>query len=145
GHSHDHDHAHDHGHSHDHDHDHSHEGDSYFIDQLCMVGLSGAFGVICLCLWFWQTDMLTNLLAPQFHLYVLLSGIALVILAGTRGAVLWRQSRDPHFVPGHDHSHDHHHHHHEHEHAVKEGAPMQLAVQGAPAHVHGPGCGHEHP
>src|SRR5476651_2526757 len=96
-HSHSHDHAHDdaHGHSRDHSHD---EGDSYFIDQLCMVGLSGAFGMICLCLWFWQTEMLKNLLAEQFHLYVLLSGIALVVIAFTRGGVLWFQSRDPVFM-----------------------------------------------
>src|SRR4030081_3671803 len=113
-HTHTHDHAHDHGHTHAHDHDHPHphthdEPDSYFIDQLCMVGLSGAFGVICLCLWFWQTEMLKNLLAVQFHLYVLLSGIALVVISFTRGWILWRQSRDPAFVPGHDHDHAHQH------------------------------------
>lgn len=135
-----HQHSHDHGHSHDH---HHHEGDSYFTDQLCMVGLSGAFGMICLCLYFWHTTMLANMLADRFHLFVLLSGIGLVVIAFTRGAVLWRQSRDPHFVAGHDHhNHDHdHHHHHDHEHQVQAGAPTQLAVTAAPDHAHGPGCG----
>src|SRR6516225_9604212 len=47
-HHHGHDHGHEHGPSHDHSHSHD-EPDTYFIDQLCMVGLSGAFGVICLC------------------------------------------------------------------------------------------------
>ena len=49
-------------------HHHDHEDDTYFVDQLCMVGLSGAFGVICLCLYFWgapqgQQSMLDLLLA----------------------------------------------------------------------------------
>ena len=57
-HHHDRDHAHAPGHGH---HHHDDDGDTYFIDQLCMVGLSGAFGVICLCLYFWQTRMLANM------------------------------------------------------------------------------------
>ncbi len=132
-------------HSHSHDpgqpHDHHHDGDTYFTDQLCMVGLSGAFGSICLCLWFWKTEMLTNMLAPQFHLYVLLSGIALVVIAFGRGCILWQQSRDPKFVPGHDHDHDHAH---EHEHHVKEGSPPQLAVSTTPLHVSPAPCDHDH-
>ena len=139
-HHHGHDHGHEHGPSHGHSHSHD-EPDTYFIDQLCMVGLSGAFGVICLCLWFWQTDMLKNLLAVQFHVYVLLSGIALVVIAFTRGWILWRQSRDPAFVPGHDHDHAHQH---EHQHAIQEKSPLQLAVQSAPGHEHGSALGHEH-
>src|ERR1051325_10297208 len=86
-----------HAHSHAHDHHHHHhegEEDPYFIDQLCMVGLSGAFGVVCLCLYFRQTEMLKNLLAENFHPYVLLSGIALTVIAFTRGGILWLQSRD---------------------------------------------------
>ncbi len=141
-HTHEHDHTHDHGHTRDHSHD---EPDNYFIDQLCMVGLSGAFGVICLCLWFWQTAMLRGLLHENFHIYVLLSGFALVAITLVRGWILWQQSRDPSFKPGCDHDHGHDHPHpHEHEHAIQEKTPLQLAVQPAPAHVHGPGCGHEH-
>ena len=71
-----------HTHSHDHDHD---QGDTYFIDQLCMVALCGAFGAVCLCLWFWQPTppkpaMLTLILGEQFHAYILASGIALTFL-----------------------------------------------------------------
>jgi uncharacterized membrane protein YraQ (UPF0718 family) len=143
--SHDHSHPHTHGHSHDHTHD---EPDSYFIDQLCMVGLSGAFGVICLCLFFVQTKMLADLLAAQFHPYVLLSGIALVVIAAARGWILWQQSRDPAFRPGHEHDHSHHDHAHDHghQHAVQEKPPMQVGVQPATAraHEHSLGRSHEH-
>jgi uncharacterized membrane protein YraQ (UPF0718 family) len=144
--------THSHSHPHGHSHDHHHAEDNYFIDQLCMVGLCGAFGMICLCLWFWQKAMLKNLLADQFHIYVLLSGIALTIITFARGWVLWQQSRDPSFRKPHDHGHSHdHHHHHEHDHhhehkhetAVQEQAVV-AGVTSAPAHVHGPGCGHEH-
>ncbi|MBI3821787.1 MAG: permease [Planctomycetes bacterium] len=152
GHGHGHAHTHDHGHAHEHPHDHAHphshdhdDGDTYYIDQLCMVGLSGAFGVICLCLWFLQTEMLKNLLHESFHLYVLLSGIALVIVAGTRGWILWQQSRDPNFKPGCDHDHGlTHDHDHSHEHALQSKPPLPLAVVPAPPHEHGPGCDHEH-
>ena len=57
------------------DHEHSHEEDSYYLDQLCMVTLSAAFGGICLALYFWKTAMLNDMLGQQFHLFVLLSGI----------------------------------------------------------------------
>lgn len=143
-HTHDHSHAHDHSHSHDHHHD----GDSYFIDQLCMVGLSGAFGMICLVLWFWQSKMLGLMLGEQFHLYVLLSGFALVGLALVRAAILWSQSRDPEFLKKHahhhDHDHGHHHHEHAHAHAISEKPAHHQSVSSLPMHEHGPACGHEH-
>ncbi len=137
----DHDHAHDHTHSHDHDHD---GGDSYFIDQLCMVGLSGAFGVICLCLWFWRSDMLGLMLGPQFHLYVLLSGIVLTVLACARGVILWQQSRDPAFLKAHDHDDHDHAHEHKHDHAVQEKDPHAHGMQSLPIQPGAGTCGHEH-
>jgi len=42
-----------------------------------MIGLSGAFAGICLSLWFWNTDMLDLMLAPQLQIFVLISGIVL--------------------------------------------------------------------
>lgn len=141
---HQHDHAghapHHHHHGDGHGHDHSHDGDTYFLDQLCMVGLAGTVGVICLCLYFWRTGMLQSLLGPQFHLFVLGSGVALLVVALARAAHLWftadRPTHDHHHAhehshaPGetccdHDHSptheqshahaHGHHHHHHDHD------------------------------
>jgi hypothetical protein len=114
-----------------HVHDH-HDNDTYFIDQLCMVGLAGAFGVICLALYFWQTPMLNLLLGQQFHLFVAISGFTLFGLALVRAATLWNESRPAtaiaslpvvkheHHHHTHDHGHDHdhgHHHDHGHDHA----------------------------
>ncbi len=143
-HAHDHEHTHEHTHEHKHGHDHNHADDSYFIDQLCMVGLSGAFGMICLCLWFWQTKMLNLMLGAQFHLFVVVSGFTLVGLALIRGAILWRQSRDPVFLNYHDHHHHDHQHDHGHAHAIQEKAPLHQSVQPLSTHLHDASCGHDH-
>src|SRR5947209_11788884 len=100
----------------EHDHTHTHEEDSYYLDQLCMVTMSAAFGGVCLALYFWKTDMLTRLLGPQFHLFVLISGFTLVGLAVLRGLSLWVQvgrekhahhhGTHEHEQPAHDHEHD---------------------------------------
>src|SRR5262245_43093641 len=66
--------------------------DSYFIDQVCMVALTGAFGVVCLSMYFLRQEMLYRLLGRQFHLFVLASGIALVLIALVRASVLWYQA-----------------------------------------------------
>ena len=90
-----------HYHDHDHDHDH-HDGDTYYLDQICMVGISGAFGAICLALYIQNAraaddaqSMLRLLLGPQFHLFVLGSGIALVLVATVRAVMLWRSAGRP--------------------------------------------------
>jgi hypothetical protein len=122
---------------HAHDHDHTHDSDTYFLDQICMVGVSGAFGAICLSLYIGNAmagegsqTMLSRLLGPQFHLFVLASGVALVVVALARGFTLWRQVGRPGHVNAHHHDHDHdHEHHHEHDHEHH--------------HEHGE-CGHEH-
>src|SRR4051812_4299772 len=126
-----HDHAHDH-----HGHDHTHDGDTYFLDQLCMVGLSAAFGVICLCLYVGklrQTEggsmpMLNLLLGEQFHPFVLASGVALVLVAGVRAFSLWRQAGRP-ALP-HDHDHDHEHCAH------APGEACEHVQAGTPVHEH---------
>lgn len=108
-------HHHEHTHDHVHDHHHDHDGDTYYLDQICMVGISGAFGAICLALYFTNmmtTDgqtMLGRLLAPKFHLWILGSGIALVFIAAVRGLALWRQAGTLDHVHDHAHAHDHDH------------------------------------
>lgn len=118
--------AHEHTHAH---HDHGEE-DNYFLDQCCMVTIAGAFGGICLALYFWKTKMLSDMLGKQFHAFVLVSGIALVVLAVVRAYGLWTMAgaaRAHHeHAHDHDHSHDHHHEHGEH------------------GHEHGHDCGHDH-
>ncbi|MCI0333108.1 MAG: hypothetical protein L0228_07785 [Planctomycetes bacterium] len=134
-----------------HSHDHHHGEDSYYIDQLCMVALTGAFGGICLALYFWQTTMLSRMLGQQFHPYVLASGIVLVGLAVLRSLSLWVQvgKEAPH---AHDHQHHEHEHGHEHSHDCchdhdhdnahnHEHAPLALVgegsgVRGEHAHDH---------
>lgn len=114
-----------HTHHHGDGHDHSHEGDTYFLDQLCMVGLAGTLGVICICLYFWRTEMLQSLLGPQFHLFVLGSGVALLVVALVRAVHLWFSADQPAPEHHHDHAHTHTHSHapgeecsgHDHSHA----------------------------
>jgi uncharacterized membrane protein YcgQ (UPF0703/DUF1980 family) len=111
--------------THVHTHDHHHHGDeenSYYLDQICMVTLSAAFGGICLLLHFWNTKMLKDMLAPQFHPFVLISGVTLVLLAGVRAYGLWMQVAEEK-AHGHGHAHDHEHCH---------------------DHDRGPGCDHDH-
>jgi hypothetical protein len=134
--------------------DHQHEEDTYFLDQLCMIALSGAFGAICLAMYFIQQGMLYRLLAPQFHPFVLASGITLLVISLVRGAVLWNEAgvrraaladADHHHDAdcghlhedcGHDHAHSHAHaqvhdeHGHSHSHAH--------------AHSHSHAHGHSH-
>jgi uncharacterized membrane protein YcgQ (UPF0703/DUF1980 family) len=100
-----------------HSHTHSAQEDTYYLDQLCLIGISAAFGAICLTLYFWQTDMLKLLLDVQFHPYVLVSGIVLLTLVVVRSVVLWRAAAAPSSAPAHTHTHDHDHaHDHDHDH-----------------------------
>jgi hypothetical protein len=122
---------------HEHDHTHTHDTDTFYLDQICMIGISGAFGAVCLALYFWQTPMLNLLLGPQFHGFVLFSGITLVVIALIRGATLWRQAGRAGHVHEHDHDHERAHaghdccHDHDHAHAHDH-------------HHHGLGHDHHH-
>lgn len=98
---------------------HQAHGDAYFLDQLCLVALSLAFGGICLSLYTWQSSMLHIMLAPFLHAYVLTGGILLVGSAAIRAALLWReaarsaQRRDQHADCEHARDCDHTHHDHD--------------------------------
>jgi DUF1980 C-terminal domain len=111
-------------------HEHHHVDDTYFLDQICMVALSGGFGVICLSLYFIQKSMLNLLLGQQFHAFVLGSGIALVVVAVIRAAMLWSMAGGKALNDVHDHADDHETHEHSHSHEDCD-------------HDHGD-CGHEH-
>ncbi|MFO0865119.1 MAG: hypothetical protein U0744_10795 [Gemmataceae bacterium] len=110
-------------------HEHDHENESYYLDQLCMIALSGAFGVICLALYFWQQWMLRLMLDPKFFQFILISGIMLIMLALIRGFLLWREVAEERTAPagagghshaGHSHSHGHDHGGHAHSHGGAE-------------------------
>ena len=89
---------------------HHEQTDSRVLDQLCLVLLSGAFGAICLVLFFWSRPMLNLMLAPQFHGIILVSGVILLGLAGIRSIILWRAHRQTSF-PHEQSDHECHHEH----------------------------------
>lgn len=118
-------------------HDHHHDEGSYYVEQLCTIGVCGAMGGVAVVLWY--RDKL-SFLHPNFRLPLLLGGIALLVLVAIRILVVWSESgkRIAH-NHNHDHDHphehgpncDHHHHPHEHKHDHHH-------------HEHGPECQHDH-
>lgn len=127
-----------------HAHDHSH-GD-HRLEQICTLVISGLLGLVCILLW--QKNALDLILAKQFHLPVLLGGIALLALVGVSAVMNLITSRtqtqagdacDGHGNCGHSHgegAHEHHDHAHSHDH---DHDPVH-----AHACDHDHGCGHEH-
>jgi len=121
------------GHSHDHD-----QGDGHFYtEQLLTIGACAAFGGVTLVLWYSGT--LKYMLADKFHIWVMLGGAALVVMAAINAVAVWFSVGEAKAVPvhDHDHSHDHdhdlahgthEHHHHDHDHD----------------HDHGHDHGHDH-
>jgi hypothetical protein len=134
-----------------HDHHHAADRESYYLDQLCTIALTGAFAGACVALylgyqtWDGKYKILDLILANKFDAFLLWAGIALAVLAVIRAVSLWvsvGQPADAHDC-GHDHSHDDtndcgHDHGHEHGHHHHHG----------PGHVcdhdHGHGHGHVH-
>src|SRR6185437_17081212 len=103
--------------AHAHDHDHSHpDNDTYYLDQLCLIGICAAFAGICLALYFSDSVMLRRMLNVQFDPFVLFSGVALLALVVVRSVTLWREAGARARAHEHAHTHDHPHHHHDHEH-----------------------------
>jgi hypothetical protein len=128
-------------HSHSHGHDHS----TYYLEQLCTIGICGLLGGVTIMLWY--QDLLRYILAAKFHQPVLWGGVALVVLVVVRAAALWlsvgrssgahehqHHHEDEHLhdsEPCHDHEgccdhdpaddHDTHDHSHEHAHSHDHG------------------------
>jgi uncharacterized repeat protein (TIGR03943 family) len=113
-------HAHSHGHHHHHDH-----GDEN-LESLFTVGICGAFGTVAVALAVPAINspdpnnpsILTIILSPDFHLFVLIAGIALLALTLVRAIALWREAAE--HAKLHQHDHD------------------------DPNHVHDENCGHDH-
>jgi hypothetical protein len=123
-------------------HDHSHDDPkTYYVEQLCTIGIAGALGGIAFMLW--QRGLL-YFIAPKVRPWVLGGGVALLVLVAMRAVVVWFQAgRAPAADHDHDHEHDHahgeacDHHHHD---AIQAGTSL-TAVS---AHSHGAACGHDH-
>jgi hypothetical protein len=130
-------------------HSHTEDRTTYYLEQLCTIAVCGALGGVAVLLY--KQEMLKYILIPQFFRYVLLSGIALLVLVALRGVLLWRsvglvasehrhgQGQKSDHGPLHDHgrTHDHHHdgagpHDHDHEHCC------------GPEGDHADACGHGH-
>jgi hypothetical protein len=134
-------------------HDHSHgDRNAYYLNQLFTIAVCGLLGGVAVMLWFralrpegmlsllrhpsgaeleshleWfrPDGMLSKMLHPKFFLWVLLGGLALLVLVVIRAIAVWRSVDEPITVPEHTHEHDHcghdhgpcdHHHEHEHSH-----------------------------
>jgi hypothetical protein len=122
----------DHHHEHDsHHYDHAHSDADYYLEQLLTISVAGGFGIVSVLME--RFGMLNELLAPEFHRWVALGGVALIAVSMIRVISLWsevsayRQARhhhehldDEHHAHVHEHGadcqHDHHHHEHHHEH-----------------------------
>jgi uncharacterized membrane protein YcgQ (UPF0703/DUF1980 family) len=142
-----------------HDHDHSHgDRNAYYLNQLFTIAVCGLLGGVAVML-FWS-GKLALMLHPKFFIWVLLGGIALLILVLIRAVALWLSVDEAVLVPEHGHEHDHcgHEHdhcHHEHEHGIQSAAqttgisaaatPLPLSPPAHPhEHDHGHSHGHEH-
>jgi hypothetical protein len=153
-------------------HQHGEDHESYYLDQLCMIALTGAFAGACIALYFgYQTwdgkyQILDLILASKFNAFLLWAGIALVALVVIRAISLWKAVGQPVSEPEHDHNHSHehphdheHHHHHDHEHGPgwdhdhehgpngdhdHEHAPPGTTAVSSPVHSHAQGHGHDH-
>src|SRR5271157_5771198 len=103
-------------------HDHHHDGESYYLDQLCSIGICGALGLVA-CLLYIKTPPrpesgdwaggLATFLVGKFHIPVLLGGVSLLVVAAIRSISLW-VSVGKSKAKEHEH---HHHEHHDHGHA----------------------------
>jgi hypothetical protein len=134
--------------AHSHAHAHGEAESTYFLDQLCTIAVCGLLGATAVMAY--RTDMLGKRinLIKEFHVPVLVAGIALILMAVLRAAAVWQLAGRAKAVPvdehehgeacGHDHDpgeqcdHDHghsHSHRHEHSHAEEHG------------HAHGDGGG----
>lgn len=136
------------GHTHEHTHDHT----NYYIEQVCTIGICGALGAVAIMMY--SRNMLSIVLDPKFHPFVLYAGITLLIMVAIRAVSVWQSvgrgnvehihENDHSHAHGqecdhHDHSHgeacDHghaHEHHHDHDHAHAHG------------HSHDHAHGHDH-
>ena len=72
-------------------HDHQHDSETYYLDQLCMIGVCGAFAAAGVVLYVWKTPILVIMFGSgsMFHDLVLWSGICLLIMVLVRAVTLW--------------------------------------------------------
>ncbi|MFM8271786.1 MAG: hypothetical protein ACKODX_05565 [Gemmata sp.] len=81
---------------------HSHAGcqspKDYFTEQLLTILVCGGLGFVAVQLY--RYDMLKHILAPQFHVPVLVGGIVVFLLVLLRAVTVWREAGE--LVPAND-------------------------------------------
>jgi len=148
---------------HAHSHAHAEDAQSYYVDQLCTVGICATLGGVAIMVY--RQGMLTNILVPAFQWEVLVTGIVLLAFAVIRGIALWTSVGKTGAAAGHSHGpenghthgpdcdHDHHHDHahehgpdckHDHGHAHEHELDLKHAVQTRPAPAPGGQFDHDH-
>ncbi len=70
----------------------------YFTEQLLTILVCGGLGFVAVQLY--MNDMLKHILAPQFHLPVLIGGIGVFVLVALRALSVWREAGE--LVPAGD-------------------------------------------
>ncbi len=70
----------------------------YFTEQLLTILVCGGLGFVAIQLYL--NDMLKHILAPQFHLPVLIGGISVIALVTLRALAVWREAGE--LVPAGD-------------------------------------------
>ena len=98
-------------------HAHAEDQQTYYLDQLCTLGICGALGVIMVLMRTYE--VLPLILHPKFHDAVVWGGYALLGMVAIRGVALWISAGKTASPAPHDHDHDHDDDHvvHAHSHA----------------------------
>jgi hypothetical protein len=122
-------------------HDHAHDDPkTYYVEQLCTIGICGALGGIAVMLY---VRGLLWFLVPKIQYWVIGGGVALLVLVAIRALVVWVQAGRT-AEPAHDHHHHDHNHDHEQCHDHGHGAACGHDHDHDHAHGHGHGHGHSH-
>lgn len=125
-------------------HTHSEDRSTYYMEQLCTIGICGLLGGVAVMLYY--QNILRFILAEYLHVYILWSGIVLLILVALRAVGLWSSTAA--LALNHDHAHEHDHchdHGHDHQHAhVHEHGEEEHCHEHDHGHAHEHSCGHEH-
>lgn len=121
-------------------HSHAEDRTTYYTEQLCTIGICGLLGGVAVMLYY--QNLLYIILATWLHVYILYTGILLLLLVALRAIGLWRSVAKS--AVNHDHGHGHAHgHDHDHDHGHEQGH-THTHDEGEHSHEHVHTCDHEH-
>lgn len=150
--------------AHAHDHHHDHDPGSYFVEQICTIGICGAIGGIAIMLY--VRGILDLMMIPVYHIPVVIGGALLLAVVVLRAIAVWREAGTLKHAHTHvhgeecDHGHGHgeacdhdhgHGHGHAHDHGIQARPGVPLPVHDhvhdhdeEHGHSHGHGHAHDH-